>query len=1495
MQVLFIGAFTYDLSPHPKRQFDCAFANQPTGILLPVSVPTCPLVLQPALNQPSIRPTIIQPSIRVSNSTNLWTSSNLPTSSLFRFDLPLLFGQPMASRRKTPADYAAVKKSRSALTGAVTKAWDKFSATDSSRPEEVLLIKTKEVERYLSSISRTADNFHHSIDEAQQFAPTDEGEEQNFQEEEADALDVFEDHLAATKALGEQLLTYKSTLLGVNNFKNDLTSLQTSLDSLPEMDHREAAAALQTSLSALRQQWQVADLPLDHPIKHELDSCTGSLMDIQSKVAAATRTPTIPTSYPVPISTSYRPAIFNELPKIKVPTFNGDVLKWSSFWSTFSPTVHERKDLNPCQKLNYLKQAITDPSLQLLLNTPVETEDTYPELVEELKARFERPKEIHRAVTKNLIHVASSKHTRPDLMMLHDTVKCGVANLKATGHYNLDSVLASNTYNLLPPKVQMLWDEHTQDEPGVPTIDQLLKFVKLHSETLPAGNLPTTDKTGPPKKSYQKKEFQSPKPRVPVHVTAPTPTPTTSSSPAAFRWECSLCAPEKHPFYQCPKWATFTVAQRIAHIRDKKLCNNCLSAGHIAINCKSTRSCRDCGQRHHTTIHQPQPSVPVHHASSMGIGNGLLPTAQVIIISPNGRELKARALIDEGSGLSLVTKRVAQLLELPLTPEKLTLSVAQGETTQPLKNSTSFTLSSMFDRGVTIPCEAAVSPTVTCDLPPLPIHQVTNLAHIMGLPLADPDYHNPGRIDLLLGSPLLPHLMANQLGRRGEKDEPVAQHTPFGWILGGPAQPLNPSSIVAAYHQTPLIQDAAPLTDDSNLDHLLQRMWKEQEPDEGVLTPTQTEQQVEDHYQATTTYLPDSQRYEVTLPKKDSINQLGASRTQAISRFLSNESSTKKRGINSQFQEGVWSYIATGHAEEVPEEDVLPHPHFYMPMHCVLKESSSSTKLRIVFDGSAVTTTGLSLNQALFVGPTIQATLSTILLRFRQYPVALNADISKMYREVQLTAKDRDLHRFIWRENSASPIKDYRMCRVTFGVSASPFLAIRTLHQAADDHGEEYPEAALHIKESFYVDDFLGGADSPEEAIDLHHQLLETLKPASLHLRKWRSSSQDVLDAIPANLLETNPVKSSTSSLEKTQSKALGLKWDSQLDEMSPSIFSSATYSTTKRGVVSDVSKTYDVLGWISPTILYMKIIFQQLWQKGVSWDSQVPEEERQLHLKWRTDLPNLTNKNIPRYYSLHQYSIKDRTLQGFSDASQAAYGAVVYCRTTYHDHPPTMSLVTAKTKVAKLKTPTIPRLELCAAALLARLFSSIGDTLNLSSSHWQAWSDSSTVLAWLDGHQRQQPVFVANRVSAILSITPPSIWHYVPTSCNPADCASRGLMPSALLRHQLWWEGPTWLLEDPFTLPHQPPRKSLPDAGLPCFVGQTTSSIAEQLSALPMKYPHIIAVTAWCKRFLSRIKKEHPEPNTNPRHLTGLERRRAEEWLLHQAQKYSSHKKFRS
>ena len=241
----------------------------------------------------------------------------------------------------------------------------------------------------------------------------------------------------------------------------------------------------------------------------------------------------------------------------------------------------------------------------------------------------------------------------------------------------------------------------------------------------------------------------------------------------------------------------------------------------------------------------------------------------------------------------------------------------------------------------------------------------------------------------------------------------------------------------------------------------------------------------------------------------------------------------------------------------------------------------------------------------------------------------------------------------------------------------------------------------------------------------------------------------------------------------------------------------------------------------------------------------------------------------------------------------------------TYPNHGPTISLVASKTKLAKKqpkkktdmekpedeKSDSIHRLELCAALLLAKLISKLGKLMNISPDHWTAWSDSSTVLAWLDGNSRSHPIYVANRVKQTLELTTPNTWHYVPTLNYPADCASRGLSPTALYHHTLWWEGPPWLKEEPIIIPKQPPRKPLPDARPPVNTLLPYFSIAEEVSNLPYQYPNLTAIAAWCLRFFHRIQKGRPVPDKRTRRLTGEERHAAEKWLLKEAQKRSFQK----
>ena len=177
--------------------------------------------------------------------------------------------------------------------------------------------------------------------------------------------------------------------------------------------------------------------------------------------------------------------------------------------------------------------------------------------------------------------------------------------------------------------------------------------------------------------------------------------------------------------------------------------------------------------------------------------------------------------------------------------------------------------------------------------------------------------------------------------------------------------------------------------------------------------------------------------------------------------------------------------------------------------------------------------------------------------------------------------------------------------------------------------------------------------------------------------------------------------------------------------------------------------------------------------------------------LQWRSELKCLSERHIPRCYFPKEAHIVAVDLHGFSDASERAYAGVVYLRMMDSDGRIHISLVTSKTKVAPIKRLTIPRLELCAAHLLARLLHHVQNTCGLPLNCVYAWTDSTIVLSWLVGNPRRFKTYVGNRISYILELTSPDRWNHVDGADNPADCASRGLLPSELLGHGLWWDGP--------------------------------------------------------------------------------------------------------
>ena len=242
----------------------------------------------------------------------------------------------------------------------------------------------------------------------------------------------------------------------------------------------------------------------------------------------------------------------------------------------------------------------------------------------------------------------------------------------------------------------------------------------------------------------------------------------------------------------------------------------------------------------------------------------------------------------------------------------------------------------------------------------------------------------------------------------------------------------------------------------------------------------------------------------------------------------------------------------------------------------------------------------------------------------------------------------------------------------------------------------------------------------------------------------------------------------------------------------------------TKRIVLSQIAKLFDPLGLVSPVTIRAKMQLQDLWKLQLDWDESLPMH---LHTQWNkfvNCLKDLNQLRITRQVTLPQ-KLEVYELHAFSDASEHAYGAAIYLRHTETGTQNTIvNLLCSKSRVAPLKTVSLPRLELCGALLMAELTEQVINALQLAEIKVTYWTDSNIVLAWIASEPANWTTFVANRVSKIQDLTGTSTWRHINTEENPADLISRGTVTSKLTESKLWWHGPSWMSQSKDEWPQQ-------------------------------------------------------------------------------------------
>lgn len=1066
-----------------------------------------------------------------------------------------------------------------------------------------------------------------------------------------------------------------------------------------------------------------------------------------------------------------------KLPKIELKQFSGSLKDWPVFYESFRTLVHGNKGIDDAAKFHYLISSLSGPPLSFANNLPINSEN-YQIVWKSLVERYQNKRILGTNLLDSICEFPALKDASCDsINKLLSTINDATSSILTLKIKDLsDFTLLYLALKKLPPFLRRQFETHNVDE-DVPTIKDLIKFLRQQSKIA---------------------ELSQATPASVTKFSSSPSTPTShhkvfvSNESPSFTRKCSHCQGD-HWVRNCESFKKLSTEEKRAIVIEHNLCFNCLGKNHRALQCSSTVKCQKCNKSHHTMLHALLVSSDVGGPSETSVAaqpviatrtlaaqnkpltsnasQVLLGTAVIKIKDGQGIWQSVRAVIDSASMSSFITFSCAKRLKLNVENRPTNIS-GLGDQTVSTSGLTAISMKPRQTETPILSTDAIVVPTITAKLPSSFVPPEIQVEW-KKLDLADPHFGDPANIDILIGVELYPHI---QNSHKIITDDLCGLHSIFGWVIMGKSPAISESPSKSSL-----------LTlNNSALNASLTKFWEiEEVPDHNHIDP---EDELCEEMFKKLHYRDDTGRYVVPLMLKTDNPVFSGSFSLAKNRLITLENRLRKNHqLKDSYATFLKEYADLGHMTKVTYGIAA----YYIPHQAVINVNSKSTKIRVVFDASMVTSVGSSLNSILYKGPKLQKDIIDVLFKFRIHAIVLTADICKMYRQILIRPEDRKYQHILWRDNEQQAIEEYELNTVTYGTTSAPYLALRTVDQLRIDEGEHFPKASEVLKNNVYVDDILAGADTLTEAEIIRDETIGIFEKGKFELRKWSSNRPELLTKF-ADFQLAEPLLFHPDSQVKLS--ALGIKWDPISDTFS---FNSSEIDSTctKRSILSNVAKIYDPLGWISPIVFIVKCLIQQLWLLGLDWDSPVPNEVRNQWSTWASQINQVSSIKMPRYTFCPE--MEKTQVIGFCDASEKGYGACVYVQVTGKDSEIKTHLLISKAKVAPLKTLSIPRLELCGAVVLAKLLSYVKrfyTSCNIPVEKYLALSDSTTVLNWITTPPYQLTTFVANRVAGILENVEPELWAHIPTKENPADFLSRGLFPSQLVNNPMWWEGPTWL-----------------------------------------------------------------------------------------------------
>ncbi|XP_064465356.1 uncharacterized protein LOC135376833, partial [Ornithodoros turicata] len=951
---------------------------------------------------------------------------------------------------------------------------------------------------------------------------------------------------------------------------------------------------------------------------------------------------------------------------------------------------------------------------------------------------------------------------------------------------------------------------------------------------------------------------------------------------------CFFCSAADHSTEDCK--ADITLAERFKKLAKDTRCYRCTKKGHRSKDCRVKVECSKCRRRHASSVCDPS-RQPVEKAlvsevvttTSVSTTNNPQQCERARVMLQTFRAWASsdtecaylRGIFDGGSRRTFIRDDIARRLKLPVIGQTtLQLNTFAGDASR--DNIRKCKVVEVRLRSQFAPKEYVVRATtidfICKDLEETPAsNEFVSSVRVHGNFIADdflfPSVRSEGEIGLLIGCDELWKLVSGEVKRCKSDGRLVAIESVFGWTFQGPTTVTSYSTTDSSTTAVCILKVGVVTSDDD----ILKRFWEldnlgiSQEPDS---KQEHNAEVLEDFIQKVERR---NGRYEVALPWKMGLSALEDNYAVAKDRVRRLMKRLQRDNTVLEYDEAIRSYIKNGHAEEV-KEDNGSSLIYYMPHRAVIRNNSSTTRVRVVFDASSHAAGALSLNDHLEKGPKLNTDLVGVLLRFRLHKVALTADIEKAFLQVGVRSQDRDALRFLWlseiptADHQDPQLQCWRMKRVPFGTTASPFLLSATLQHHFKSFLDVDGKLAESLLNSFYVDDLLTGAPTVDEALDIAYRAQEILLKDGMNLTKWASNAAEIQQALSPQDISCGVKRKSFN--EPAQGKMLGVVWNRELDtftfsgEHLLSIIRDTQLS--KRSVLQASARIFDPLGFISPYTIRVKVIFQELWNAGLQWDAPLPADLATMWRSWISELPKLCSISLERCLLPVNGTEYVYELHVFTDASPQAYGACAFLRTKNECEEKKVRLIFAKTRVAPIKTLTLPRLELMGAVIGVRIANFVRSSLAVVVKGVTFWTDSTIALSWIKGDATRWRPFVRNRVVEIQVHSEAKQWRHCPGSENPADALTRGLTVKKLIDERQWFEGPGWLTQNEELWPDITSRSpscldSVEDERRTETVTMTNAGESPIPALFDLSrhsnYQRALRITAWITRFIRNCR----------------------------------------